>query len=160
MDWVGLFTTLCLLRLRTLHQIWHPSKHSTEAARRHHDRASLWISNGPCFSSFLNTNISRLKGPMVLAPLSEIPAIGRNPVYISTLALFVLFQVPTALATSFSMLLVFRFVTGVLGSPALATGGASIGDMYPPQKRALAIGIWGIAAVGSVPFPLTWPWSP
>lgn len=58
------------------------------------------------------------------------------------------------------MLLVFRFVTGVLGSPALATGGASIGDMYPPQKRALAIGIWGIAAVGSVPFPLTWPWSP
>jgi MFS transporter, DHA1 family, multidrug resistance protein len=92
---------------------------------------------------------------MVLAPLSEIPPIGRNRVYISTLALFVLFQIPTALATNLAMLLVFRFITGVLGSPALATGGASIGDMYPPQKRALAIGIWGIAAVGALFFPIS-----
>ena len=91
---------------------------------------------------------------MILAPLSEIPAIGRNPVYISTLTLFVIFQVPTALATNFAMLLVFRFITGVLGSPALATGGASIGDLYSPQKRALSIAIWGMAAVGPFLFPL------
>lgn len=84
---------------------------------------------------------------MILAPLSEVPAIGRNAVYILTLALFVLFQIPTALATHFAMLMVFRFVTGFLGSPALATGGASIGDLYSSQKRALAIGIWGIASV-------------
>lgn len=88
---------------------------------------------------------------MILAPLSEIPSIGRNRVYISTLTLFVIFQVPTALATNFAMLLVFRLITGFLGSPALATGGASIGDMYRPQQRALAIGIWGIAAVSSLP---------
>lgn len=43
---------------------------------------------------------------MLWAPMSEIPMIGRNPVYIGTLAIFVIFQVPTALATNFAMLLV------------------------------------------------------
>lgn len=37
----------------------------------------------------------------------------------------------------------------------LATGGASIGDMYRPQKRAYGIAIWGIAAIcGPVLGPL------
>ena len=94
-------------------------------------------------------------GPMIWAPMSEIPQIGRNPVYIGTLAVFVAFQVPTALARNFGMLLAFRFLTGFIGSPVLATGGASIADMYRPQKRAYGIGIWGIAAVcGPVLGPL------
>lgn len=79
--------------------------------------------------------------------MSEIPQIGRNPVYIGTLVLFVLLQVPTALATNFGMLLAFRFITGFIGSPVLATGGASIGDMYTPAKRAYGIAVWGIFAV-------------
>ncbi|KAI3397187.1 hypothetical protein diail_11161 [Diaporthe ilicicola] len=86
-------------------------------------------------------------GPMVWAPLSEIPQVGRNPVYILTLAAFVALQVPTALATSFGMLLAFRFLTGFIGSPALATGGASIGDMYSPAKRTYGIAVWGVGAV-------------
>ena len=65
-------------------------------------------------------------GPMIWAPMSEIPQIGRNPIYIGTLAVFVIFQVPTALAVNFAMLLCFRFLTGFIGSPVLATGGASI----------------------------------
>ncbi|KAK4692446.1 MFS transporter, DHA1 family, multidrug resistance protein, partial [Lecanoromycetidae sp. Uapishka_2] len=85
-------------------------------------------------------------GPMIWAPMSEIPQIGRNPVYIGTLIVFVIFQVPTALAVNFAMLLCFRFLTGFIGSPVLATGGASIGDMFSPKKRAYGIGIWGIAA--------------
>ena len=94
-------------------------------------------------------------GPMVWAPLSEIPQIGRNPIYIGTLAVFVVLQVPTALAVNFGMLLAFRFITGFVGSPVLATGGASIADMFPPKKRAYGIGIWGIAAVcGPVLGPL------
>lgn len=40
-------------------------------------------------------------GPMIWAPMSEIPQIGRNPIYIGTLAVFVIFQVPTALAVNF-----------------------------------------------------------
>ena len=94
-------------------------------------------------------------GPMIWAPMSEIPQIGRNPVYIGTLAVFVILQIPTALARNFGMLLAFRFITGFIGSPVLATGGASIADMYKPQKRAYGIGLWGIAAVcGPVLGPL------
>lgn len=88
-----------------------------------------------------------MAGPMVWAPMSEIPQIGRNPVYIGTLIVFVAFQVPTALAKNFGMLLAFRFLTGFIGSPVLARGGASISDMYRPSKRAYGIGVWGIAAV-------------
>lgn len=81
-------------------------------------------------------------GPMLWSPMSEIPQFGRNPVYIATLAVFVILQVPTALATNFGVLLALRFITGFVGSPALATGGASIGDMYRPSKRAYGIAVW------------------
>ncbi|CAJ2504903.1 Uu.00g122970.m01.CDS01 [Anthostomella pinea] len=86
-------------------------------------------------------------GPMLWSPMSEIPQIGRNPIYQGTLLVFVAFQTPTALASNFGMLLAFRFLTGFFGSPVLATGGASLADIYGPQKRAYAMGIWGIAAV-------------
>jgi DHA1 family multidrug resistance protein-like MFS transporter len=60
-------------------------------------------------------------GPLIWAPMSEIPQIGRNPVYILTLAVFVALQVPVALAGNLGTLLAFRFLTGFFGSPALAT---------------------------------------
>lgn len=60
-------------------------------------------------------------GPFLWSPMSEIPVIGRNPVYILTLVVFVAFQVPVALATNLGMLLAFRFLTGFFGSPVLAT---------------------------------------
>lgn len=94
-------------------------------------------------------------GPMLWSPMSEVPQIGRGPIYIGTLALFVVLQVPTALATNFGMLLAFRFITGFVGSPSLATGGASIGDMYSPAKRTYGMAVWGIGAVcGPVLGPL------
>ncbi|KAK5121017.1 hypothetical protein LTR85_005801 [Meristemomyces frigidus] len=86
-------------------------------------------------------------GPLLWSPMSEIPQIGRNPIYLGTLLVFVAFQAPTALASNFGMLLAFRFLTGFFGSPVLATGGASLADIYPPKKRAYAMSIWGIAAV-------------
>lgn len=108
-------------------------------------------------------------GPMIWSPMSEIPQIGRNPVYIGTLVVFVFFQFGVIYAKNFGMLLAFRFLTGFFGSPVLATGGATLSDMYKPSKRAYAIGIWGIAAIcGPVLGPLiggfavqhkTWQWS-
>jgi MFS family permease len=74
-------------------------------------------------------------GPMVWAPMSEIPQIGRNPIYIGTLVVFVFFQFAVICAKNFGMLLAFRFLTGLFGSPVLATGGASLSDMYRPAKR-------------------------
>jgi DHA1 family multidrug resistance protein-like MFS transporter len=78
-------------------------------------------------------------------------------------------QIPTALSVNFGMLLAFRFLTGFFGSPALATGGATIADMYRPQKQAYGLAIWGIGAVcGPVLGPLVggfatmaegWTWT-
>ncbi|KAG9854766.1 MFS general substrate transporter, partial [Aureobasidium melanogenum] len=45
------------------------------------------------------------------------------------------------------MLLAFRFLTGFFGSPVLATGGASLADIFPPSKRAYALSIFGIANI-------------
>jgi DHA1 family multidrug resistance protein-like MFS transporter len=68
---------------------------------------------------------------------------------------FVLLQIPTALSVNFGMLLAFRFLTGFFGSPALATGGASIADMYRPKKQVYGLAVWGIGAVcGPVLGPL------
>lgn len=94
-------------------------------------------------------------GPMLFAPLSEIPQFGRNPIYIGTLVVFVFFNFAVIYAKNLGMLLAFRFLTGLFGSPVLATGGASLSDMYAPNKRAYAIGIWGVAAIcGPVMGPL------
>ncbi|KAI8625854.1 MFS transporter [Xylariaceae sp. FL1651] len=90
--------------------------------------------------------VSHVAATLGLA-LFVMPQIGRNPVYIVTLALFVVLQVPTALAANFGMILAFRFLTGFVGSPSLATGGASIGDMYSPAKRPYGLAVWGIGAV-------------
>ncbi|GAA5851013.1 hypothetical protein JCM9279_005258 [Rhodotorula babjevae] len=85
--------------------------------------------------------------PMVLSPMQEIPKWGRLPVYIIGLALFVIFQVPEVLAKNVATILVFRFLSGVVGSPALATGGASMSDIYAPKQLAIAIGAWSMGAV-------------
>lgn len=75
------------------------------------------------------------------------PFFGRNPIYIGTLLAFVLLQLGVIYAQNFGMLLAFRFITGFIGSPVLATGGATIADMYAPKKQVYGIAVWGIAAV-------------
>ncbi|KAI8936510.1 hypothetical protein NX059_006915 [Plenodomus lindquistii] len=94
-------------------------------------------------------------GPLIWSPMSEIPQIGRLWVYIGTLFAFIFLQFPVIYASNFGMMLAFRFITGFVGSPALATGGASIADMFRPQKQAYGLAIWGIGAVcGPVLGPL------
>ena len=81
------------------------------------------------------------------APMTEMPMIGRLAPYIGTLVVFVGLQPAVVYAPNFGALLAFRFLTGLFGSPVLATGGASIADMYSPKKRAYGISVWGFAAV-------------
>ncbi|KAI0084944.1 MFS general substrate transporter [Irpex rosettiformis] len=108
-------------------------------------------------------------GPMFLSPLSEIPQFGRTSVYIISLFIFVILQIPTALSKNLGALLPLRFLAGFVGSPALATGGASLVDMWTDEWRAVVIGLWGLAAVsGPVLGPVIggfavqaegWTWS-
>jgi DHA1 family multidrug resistance protein-like MFS transporter len=60
-------------------------------------------------------------GAMFLTPLQEIPHIGRNPVYVAALFVFVIFQLPIIYSYNIHTILVFRYLTGFAGSPALAT---------------------------------------
>ncbi|KAK4944032.1 hypothetical protein LTR10_016553 [Elasticomyces elasticus] len=91
-------------------------------------------------------------GPMFLSPLSEMPTIGRSGIYFWTFLFFVLLQLPTGYAVNMPMFLVFRYITGFLGSPALATGGATIADMYDPARVAYGICIWGFFGIASPVF--------
>jgi len=81
-------------------------------------------------------------GPLVFSPLSEIPFIGRNPPYMVTFGIFVLLSIPTALVSSFPALVVLRFLQGFFGSPCLATGGASIGDIFSLLKLPYFLTGW------------------
>lgn len=108
-------------------------------------------------------------GPMLWSPLSEIPRIGRNPIYIATYIVFVALCVATSLVEDFGGLIVLRFLLGFFGSPCLATGGASLGDMYAPTKMPYAIAFWaGAATLGPALGPVVsafavaakgWKWS-
>ncbi|PTB49953.1 hypothetical protein M431DRAFT_499963 [Trichoderma harzianum CBS 226.95] len=68
-------------------------------------------------------------GPLVFSPLSEIPLIGRNPIYIITFAIYLIFLIASATVHNFSGFLIIRFLQGFFGSPCLATGAASLSDM-------------------------------
>jgi DHA1 family multidrug resistance protein-like MFS transporter len=85
-------------------------------------------------------------GPLIFSPLSEIPLIGRNPVYIATMFLFVIISIPTAFAPNYPGLMVLRFLQGFFGSPCLASGGASLGDMYSLMALPFAMMSWVAAA--------------
>jgi DHA1 family multidrug resistance protein-like MFS transporter len=108
-------------------------------------------------------------GPVIFSPVSEIPRVGRNPPYILTFGLFVILSIPTALVDNFAGLLVLRFLQGFFGSPCLATGGASLGDIYSLLKLPYGLTIWAaFATLGpalgpvisgfSVP-AMNWRWS-
>jgi len=85
-------------------------------------------------------------GPLLFSPLSEIPVIGRNPPYIISYAIFVILLVPTALVDNFAGLIVLRFLQGFFGSPCLATGGATLQDVYSLIKLPYVLSLWAFAA--------------
>jgi DHA1 family multidrug resistance protein-like MFS transporter len=85
-------------------------------------------------------------GPLIFSPLSEIPSIGRNIPYVVTFALFVILSVPTALVNNLGGLLFLRFLQGFFGSPCLATGGATMQDLWSMLYVPIAIAFWVSAA--------------
>jgi len=108
-------------------------------------------------------------GPLLFSPISEIPVVGRNPPYMLTFGIFVLLCVPTALVDNFGGPLVLRFLQGFFGSPCLATGGASIGDIFSLLKLPYGLSLWSaFASCGPALGPIisgfsvpaeNWRWS-
>ncbi|KAL3231750.1 GTPase-activating protein GYP2 [Nakaseomyces bracarensis] len=88
-------------------------------------------------------------GPIFFSPLSEISSIGRLPTYMVTFFFFTMLQIGCALVNNIAGLVILRFITGILCSPALATGGASLGDIIPQNFLPAFLGIWSVGAVAA-----------
>ncbi|KAK9434875.1 NACHT domain protein [Metarhizium brunneum] len=81
-------------------------------------------------------------GPLLFSSLGEIAFIGRNPVYIVAFFIFAVLSVGAALCGSFSGLVVLRFLQGFFGSPCLATGAATFGDMFSILYLPYPLAAW------------------
>ncbi|KAK6461188.1 multidrug resistance protein 2 [Scheffersomyces coipomensis] len=86
-------------------------------------------------------------GPMFLSPVTENAAIGRTLVYSITLFIFFILQIPTALSANITGLCILRFISGFFASPALATGGATIGDVITGPYMPVGLASWAIGGV-------------
>ncbi|KAK0758236.1 hypothetical protein N5P37_009538 [Trichoderma harzianum] len=81
-------------------------------------------------------------GPLIFGPLTEIPVIGRNPVYYLTFLVFFALSFPAAIINSFGGLLAVRFFAGFFGSVGIAIGGASIQDVFTLIYFPYGLGWW------------------
>lgn len=96
-------------------------------------------------------------GPLLWSPLSEI--IGRRPVYIISLALYTIFQIPCALSPNIGGLLVCRFLSGVFSSSGLSLAGGTIADIWNIEERGMAIAFFAAAPYcGPVVGPIVCGW--
>lgn len=96
-------------------------------------------------------------GPLIWSPLSE--QIGRRPVYIISMTLYVIFNIPCALAPNIGALLVCRFLCGMFSSSGLSLAGGSIADVWKTEERGFAIAYFAAAPYcGPVFGPLISGW--
>jgi hypothetical protein len=83
-------------------------------------------------------------GALFAGPLSE--TLGRNPVYIITLTIYMIFIMASGLAKNIQQQLVFRFFAGFFGSTPLTCAGGSISDLWTPMERVFAFPMFANAA--------------
>ncbi|GIK07660.1 hypothetical protein Aspvir_003326 [Aspergillus viridinutans] len=96
-------------------------------------------------------------GPLLWSPLSEI--IGRRPVYVISLALYTIFQIPCALSPNIGGLLASRFLSGVFSSSGLSLAGGTIADIWNIEERGMAIAFFAAAPYcGPVVGPIVCGW--
>lgn len=96
-------------------------------------------------------------GPLVLGPLSEL--YGRVIVLQVSNLLFLAFNIGCGFATSSGQLLAFRFLAGVGGSAPLAIGGGVLGDLFHPEQRGKAMGLYAMGPLlGPAIGPIAGAW--
>ncbi|KAF7731791.1 hypothetical protein EC973_008306 [Apophysomyces ossiformis] len=96
-------------------------------------------------------------GPLLWSPLSEV--IGRKPVYVVALGIYVVFNIPCAVAKNIETLLVCRFFAGFFASVALTLAGGTISDLFAAQDRGYAIAYFAAAPyAGPVLGPIVGGW--
>lgn len=80
-------------------------------------------------------------GALASGPLSE--TVGRNIVYLLSMALYMICIMITALAPKLPVQLIFRFFAGLFASPPLTIYGGSLADLWSDDERSL---VWPLFA--------------
>ena len=83
-------------------------------------------------------------GALVAGPISE--TVGRNPVYIATLSLYMIFVMASALAPNIGAQLAFRFIAGCFAATPLSCAGGSVSDLWNPLERVYAFPVFANSA--------------
>ncbi|CAG8887137.1 unnamed protein product [Penicillium egyptiacum] len=91
-------------------------------------------------------------GSLVAAPLSE--TVGRNPVYIITLLILMIFTMGSGLAPNLGAQLAFRFLAGLFGCTPMTTFGGSMSDIFDPIERTYAFPICSLSFLGPFLAPM------
>lgn len=84
-------------------------------------------------------------GPLVFAPISEM--YGRKVVYVTTLAVGVIFIIPCAVATNIETLLICRLIDGIAFSAPMTLVGGTLADLWRNDERGVPM-----AAFSAAPF--------
>ena len=79
-------------------------------------------------------------GPLVLAPCSEL--YGRLIIYHICSVLFLILNIACALAINMPMLIIFRFLTGLVGACPLTIGPGTVSDCFRQEERGRAMAVW------------------
>ena len=96
-------------------------------------------------------------GPMFLGPLSEL--YGRVIVLQASNVMFLAFNTACGFAQSKQQILAFRFLSGIGGSAPLAIGGGVLGDLFKPEERGKAMGIYAMGPLlGPTIGPIVGAW--
>lgn len=96
-------------------------------------------------------------GPMLLGPLSEL--YGRVYVSQASNVFFLIFNTLCGFSQSKQQLMAFRFLAGLGGSAPLAIGGGVLGDIFKPEERGKAMGIYAMGPLlGPAIGPLVGGW--
>jgi len=77
---------------------------------------------------------------------------GRKRVFTVSLGLFTTGSLLAALSPSLGVLVGFRVVQGLGGGAMVPVGMTMIYELFPPHKRGMALGTWGIAAMAGPAF--------
>ncbi|EXJ85548.1 hypothetical protein A1O1_05912 [Capronia coronata CBS 617.96] len=96
-------------------------------------------------------------GPMILGPLSEL--YGRVIVLQSSNVFFLAFNTACGFAQTKQQLMAFRFLSGLGGSAPLAIGGGVLGDLFKPEERGKAMGLYAMGPLlGPAVGPIVGAW--